>query len=135
MFIGSALDDHYYEIAKSTDLLFSGATVLTARVAFGQDNANLAYESHQWALEHVGEVSKGLNISCEYRTLPGYTIVDVPETETSYKKRNNLPEEVEAVKRIGYGSKVSYEPRGNMGNVYKGGVIKWQGQATFHPTK
>lgn len=26
MFIGSALDDHYYEITKSRDLVFSDAT-------------------------------------------------------------------------------------------------------------
>ena len=59
--------------------------VLTAWAAFGQDKAKLAYDSHQWALEHVGEVSKGLNISCEYRTLPAYTIVDFPETENCYE--------------------------------------------------
>ena len=109
--------------------------VLTACVVFGQDKAKLAYDSHQWALEHVGEVSKGLNINCEYRTLPGYTIVDVPETENSYEKRNNLHEEVEAVNKLGYGSRVSYKPRGEMGDLYKGGVIQWKDQATFHPTE
>ena len=59
--------------------------VLTAWVVFGQDKAKLAYDSHQWALEHVGEVSKGLNISCEYRTLPAYTMVNFPETENCYE--------------------------------------------------
>jgi len=109
--------------------------VLTARVAFGQDKARLAYNSHQWALEHVGDVSKGLKINCEYRTLLGYTIVDVPETESSYERRNDLPDEVEAMNKIGCGSKISYEPKGDMGDAYKGGVIQWNGQATFHPTK
>jgi len=67
--------------------------------------------------------------------LPGYVIVDVPETASNYEKRNDLPYEVEAVNKIGYGSRVSYEPKGEMGAVYKGGVIQWKDQATFHPTK
>lgn len=33
----------------------------------GRDGAKLAFESHQWALEHVGQVSKELGIECEYR--------------------------------------------------------------------
>ena len=33
----------------------------------GRDGAKLAFESHQWALNHVGEVAKELGIECEYR--------------------------------------------------------------------
>lgn len=49
--LASDLDDGYTEIASK----------------HGKDGAKLAYESHQWALNHVGEVAKELGIECEYR--------------------------------------------------------------------
>lgn len=49
--LASDLDDGYTEIAQK----------------HGKDGAKMAYESHQWAINHVGEVSKELGIECEYR--------------------------------------------------------------------
>jgi len=49
--LASDLDDGYLEIADK----------------HGKDGARLAYESHQWALNHVGEVANELGIECEYR--------------------------------------------------------------------
>jgi glycine/D-amino acid oxidase-like deaminating enzyme len=56
--LANALDDGYTNIAKK----------------HGNDGAKLAAESHWWALKRVGEVAKELQISCEYRRLPGYEI-------------------------------------------------------------
>lgn len=103
--------------------------------AFGEEKAKLSYDSHQWALERVGQISTKLGIDCEYRTLPAYVIVDVPVDDKQYKKLNDLEDEVAAVNRLGYGDRVQYTPTGKLGEAYEGGVIKWGAQATFHPTK
>lgn len=56
--LSNALDDGYVDIAKK----------------HGKDHARIAAESHTWALNRVGEISKQLNIDCEYRYLPDYEI-------------------------------------------------------------
>lgn len=40
----------------------------------GEDGVKSAAESHSWALDHIGEISKKLGIECEYRHLAGYRI-------------------------------------------------------------
>lgn len=54
--LASDLDDGYPGIAKK----------------HGDRGAKLAAESHQRALNRVGEISKKHGIECEYRQLPGY---------------------------------------------------------------
>jgi len=61
--LASDLDDGYPEIAKK----------------HGDKAAKLAAESHVWALNRVGEISKQLNIECEYRQLPGYDFSQYPK--------------------------------------------------------
>jgi glycine/D-amino acid oxidase-like deaminating enzyme len=56
--LANDLDDGYTEIAKK----------------HGDAGAKAAADSHTWALNRVGEISKQLGIECEYRQLPGYDI-------------------------------------------------------------
>lgn len=67
--LASALDDGYTLIAEK----------------HGDKGAVIAAESHNWAINHVGEVAKKLGIECEYRKLPGY--------EVSQYDRNKQPKE------------------------------------------
>jgi glycine/D-amino acid oxidase-like deaminating enzyme len=52
------LDDGYTEIAGK----------------HGETGAKAAADSHAWARDRVGEISKALGIECEYRRLPAYEI-------------------------------------------------------------
>lgn len=115
--LSSALDDNYYELIKT----------------FGEDGARKAFDSHQYALEHVGEVAAAEGIDCEYRTLPGYQIVEVPDSHPDYSSKNDLPQELEACKKLGIN--VNYNEKGSIGEAYTGAVLEWPKQATFHPTK
>lgn len=101
--------------------------------AFGEDGARKAFDSHQYALERVGEVAAAEGIECEYRQLPGHVIVQVPDTDASYGKKNDLPKEYEACKQLGIN--VSYVEKGRVGEAYTGAVLEFPKQATFHPTK
>lgn len=61
----------------------------------------MAVDSHTYAINRVGEISKELGIECEYRQLPGYDISqyekgqdghedDVQEFHEEVKKMNEL---------------------------------------------
>lgn len=102
-------------------------------VAFGEQGAKYAFESHQWALERVGTISRNEGIDCEYRILPGIMIVEVPDTDPKYSKKNDLPDEVEALKKLGIPHK--YYPNGSVGKAYTGAVLEFEQQGAFHPTK
>lgn len=41
---------------------------------FGEEKAKMAADSHKWAINHIGEVSKALQIDSEYRITQGYLI-------------------------------------------------------------
>jgi glycine/D-amino acid oxidase-like deaminating enzyme len=60
--LANALDDGYTNIAAK----------------HGQKGAKAAADSHTWALQRVGEISKELQIDCEYRMLPGYEVSQWP---------------------------------------------------------
>ncbi|RPA99868.1 FAD/NAD(P)-binding domain-containing protein [Choiromyces venosus 120613-1] len=115
--LSSALDDRYYELIKT----------------FGEDGARKAFESHQYALERVGDISKHEGIECEYRNIPGLVIVEVPDTDPSYAEKNDLPQEYEACKKLGVN--VNYIPNGKLGEAYTGAILEFPRQATYHPTK
>ncbi|KAF8541003.1 hypothetical protein BDD12DRAFT_908971 [Trichophaea hybrida] len=90
--LASELDDRFYELIK----------------VFGEDGAKKAFDSHQYALERVEEISKAEGIDCEYH-------------------------EVEALKKLGI--KHNYENKGKIGEAYTGAILEFPHQATFHPTK
>lgn len=120
--LASALDDHYTQLAKT----------------HGDKKAKLAAESHSWALDRVGEISKQLSIECEYRHLPGYEISQYPRSDPHHaEEMKELKSEAEKAKSLGLSTefKETFAIKGWDGKVdQRGGAIFFQ-QATFHPTK
>lgn len=123
--LASALDDGYVEIAKK----------------HGDEGAKLAAESHIWAQNRVGEISKELGIECEYRHLPGIQISQYPRGDPKHDEEVTQMKEEADYCRGKLGMDVEYKE----GYAVKG----WDGksdqrdaiifasstQATFHPTK
>ncbi|MCJ1384046.1 hypothetical protein MMC17_007162 [Xylographa soralifera] len=119
--LSSALDASYVDIAKK----------------HGKDAAKNAASSHQWALKHVGEVSKQLGIECEYKVIPDY---EISQYEKSHPKHEDdmkeIQEDLKMAKELGLA--VSYRPdyaiKGWDGKVDQRDVGIYEEQATFHPT-
>lgn len=103
--------------------------------AFGVEKAKLAYESQQYAVEHIGAVAKELNVECEYRKTPAQYIVHVSKTDPAYTKENDLKDEYEAMTQIGYPEIAKYEENGQIGEGYVGAILTLENAAAFHPTK
>jgi len=120
--LSSALDDSFVDIASK----------------HGNSGAKIAAESHQWAIKHVGEVSKKLGIECEYRIIPDY---EISQYETSHPKHaeelKEIQEDLKKAKDLGLA--VSFRPgyaiKGWTGKVDQRDVGVYEEQATFHPTK
>jgi glycine/D-amino acid oxidase-like deaminating enzyme len=122
--LASALDDGYTNIAKK----------------HGDEGAAMAADSHTWAINRVGEISKELGIECEYRTLPGYQI-------SQYDRRTHAKEHEDDVKslkeEVAKAKKLRMHAEYNEGYAVKGwdgapdqrDAAVFQGQGTFHPTK
>ncbi|PGH15033.1 hypothetical protein AJ79_02715 [Helicocarpus griseus UAMH5409] len=120
--LANALDDGYTEIAKK----------------HGIEGAKAAAESHSWALNQVGEVSKKLGIECEYRHLPGYEISQYPRGDKGHDEEvKSLKAEVERARSLGL--EVCYRDgfavKGWDGKVDQRDAAIFANQATFHPTK
>ncbi|KAI1312924.1 FAD dependent oxidoreductase [Xylaria venustula] len=120
--LASALDDLYHNIANK----------------HGKSGAKFAAESHQWALDRVGEIASELSIDCEYRHLPGYM---VPEHERGSKEYDDdiqeIKQNVEAARQSGLQAEFDAEltVKGWDGKPDQRGGAIFQNQATFHPTK
>lgn len=120
--LASALDDGFTNIAQK----------------HGQEGAKLAAQSHQWALRHVGEVSKKLGIECEYRQLPGYQISQYEKgTKEHDDEFKEMAEDAEKAKELGLAVSVKegYAVKGWDGKVDQRDAVIFEEQATFHPTK
>ncbi|KAK7900298.1 hypothetical protein LTR67_004044 [Exophiala xenobiotica] len=120
--LASDLDDGYTEIANK----------------FGKDGAKIAFESHDWAIKHIGEVVNELGIDCEYRQLHGYDISQYPKgTKEHDEDIKVIKDEVKLMQELGMDAKY----------VENATIKGWDGtpdqrdaaiigaQATFHPTK
>jgi glycine/D-amino acid oxidase-like deaminating enzyme/nitrite reductase/ring-hydroxylating ferredoxin subunit len=120
--LASDLDDGYPEIAKK----------------HGDKGAKIAAESHHWALNRVGEISKQLGIECEYRQLPGY---DFSQYEKGTKEHaddiKTLIEEGKKANELGLHTeyKEGFKLKGWNGSIDQSDAVVYSGQATFHPTK
>jgi len=120
--LASALDDGYTEIAKK----------------HGDDGAKRAADSHSWAIERVGEVSKELNIDCEYRKLPGYQVSQYERGDPKHNEEiEQLKQEVSKAKALGMNAefKEGFAVHGWDGKKDQRDAAVFAGQATFHPTK
>ncbi|EME45307.1 hypothetical protein DOTSEDRAFT_87689 [Dothistroma septosporum NZE10] len=122
--LASALDDGY--------TLISGK--------HGQEGAQIAANSHQWAINRVGDVSRKLGIDCEYRQLLGYKFSQydrVKQPQEYADENKGLKEEV--AKAQEFGLKVKYDADFKLGGwdgePDQRGAAIFHDQATFHPTK
>lgn len=120
--LASNLDDGYTAIASK----------------FGKDAAKKAAESHQWALEHVGDVSRELGIDCEYRMLKGYTVSQYLRGTKEHKKDvQSLMEECSLSRELGLDARFEegLKVQGWDGAIDQRDAAVFGRQATFHPTK
>lgn len=118
----SALDDGFTEIYKK----------------HGSEGAKMAADSHSWALRRVGEISKELNIECEYRHLAVYEISQYDREDGRHERDvEDLKEEVKTAKSLGM--QVEYQEglavHGWHGKPDQRDAAVFKDQATFHPTK
>ncbi|KAJ9664931.1 hypothetical protein H2201_004983 [Coniosporium apollinis] len=120
--LASALDDGYTEIAKK----------------HGDEGAKAAADSHQWALNRVGQISKQLGIECEYRHLPGYEISQYPRGHPKHAEEiAGLKEECEKARSLGLNAtyEEGFAVKGWDGQIDQRDALVFWDQATFHPTK
>jgi len=61
-------------------------------------------------------------------------IVQVPDTDESYKKYNDFSGEPAAYEEIGHSGAVELEENARLG-AYTGAMLKMPNQGKFHPTK
>lgn len=84
--LNNDLDDGFVDIAKK----------------FGESGAKIASESHGWARDHVGEISKKLGIECEYRKVPAYEFSQYPVGDPKHDEEiKELKEEAEMQRKLG----------------------------------
>ncbi|KAF2243990.1 FAD dependent oxidoreductase [Trematosphaeria pertusa] len=120
--LANDLDDGYTNIAKK----------------HGDSGAKMAAESHTWALNRVGELSKQLGIECEYRHLPGYDISQYPRDQSEHTEdMKELITDGEKAKELGIATeyKEGFAIKGWEGKIDQRDAVIYPGQATFHPTK
>ena len=120
--LSNALDDGYVKIERE----------------HGLQGAQMAAESHTWALERIGEICKATGIDCEYHRLPGYEISPYPRGHASYQTQvTRLQKEVELAKKLGLPARFQdgLPVSGWDGSPEPGDGVIFADQATFHPTK
>lgn len=104
----------------------------------GDKGAKAAAESHTWALNRVGEISKQLGIECEYRHLPAYDFSQYPKSSKDHESDMQiLVEEGMKAKELGISTeyKLGFKLKGWEGNIDQSDAVIYPQQATFHPTK
>ncbi|KAJ4364815.1 hypothetical protein N0V95_000659 [Ascochyta clinopodiicola] len=120
--LANDLDDGYTAIAKK----------------HGDKGAKAAAESHTWALNRVGEISKQLGIECEYRHLPGYDFSQYPKNDKNHAEdMKSIIEDGQKAKELGIATeyKEGFKLKGWEGTPDQSDAVIYQGQATFHPTQ
>jgi glycine/D-amino acid oxidase-like deaminating enzyme/nitrite reductase/ring-hydroxylating ferredoxin subunit len=120
--LANDLDDGYTAIAQK----------------HGDAGAKVAAESHTWALQRVGEISKKHGIECEYRILPGYDVSQYPKgTKEHEDDLKEIIEDAKKAKELGLKAeyKEGFAIRGWNGSIDQRDAVIYPEQATFHPTK
>jgi glycine/D-amino acid oxidase-like deaminating enzyme/nitrite reductase/ring-hydroxylating ferredoxin subunit len=120
--LANDLDDGYTAIAKK----------------HGDKGAKAAAESHTWALNRVGEISKQLGIECEYRHLPGYDFSQYPKDDKNHASdMQELIDDGKKAKELGIATEYreDFALKGWNGKPDQRDAVIYPGQATFHPTK
>ncbi|KAH7384692.1 FAD dependent oxidoreductase-like protein [Pyrenochaeta sp. MPI-SDFR-AT-0127] len=104
----------------------------------GDRGAKAAADSHHWALNRVGEISKQLGIECEYRQLPGYDFSQYPRGSKEHADDvKALIDEGRKAKELGLEAEYQegFLLKGWDASVDHRDAVIYSGQATFHPTK
>ncbi|OSS54491.1 hypothetical protein B5807_01046 [Epicoccum nigrum] len=120
--LSNDLDDGYTAIAKK----------------HGDKGAKAAAESHTWALNRVGEISKQLGIECEYRHLSGYDFSQYPKDDKNHASdMQELIYDGKKARELGIATEYreDFAPKGWSGKPDQRDAVIYPGQATFHPTK
>jgi len=120
--LSSGMDAGYVEIEKK----------------HGRAGAKAAAESHSWALNQIGEISKKLGIDCEYRHLPGYQISQYPKSDREHAdEMEELKEEIALTKELGLHTSIEegLAIKGWDGKIDQRDAAVFHKEATFHPTK
>jgi len=107
--LASALDDRYYYIEH----------------LFGEEKTRLAAQSHQEAIEWIGETVAQEHISCDYRKVDGYLFLHPSD------KPENLEKELVAAEKAGLDVDLVAPP----GIIDAGSAIRFRNQAQFHILK
>jgi glycine/D-amino acid oxidase-like deaminating enzyme len=104
----------------------------------GDKGAAVVFESHDWAIKRVGEISRELGIECEYRILPGYNVSQYPRGDKHHEEDiKMLKEDIALSKTYGMDAewKEGYAIKGWNGQVDQRDAAAYYNQGTFHPTK
>ncbi|KUI68572.1 Putative Rieske 2Fe-2S iron-sulfur protein YhfW [Cytospora mali] len=123
--LSSALDDEYVNIEKT----------------HGRQGAKAAAESHTWAIERVGQISRELGIDCEYHLLPAYRLSQFPKnsekTEDHAKDVESMKAEARLAKELGLHAEYreGLAIKGWQSKYDQRDALVFTEQAVFHPTK
>jgi glycine/D-amino acid oxidase-like deaminating enzyme/nitrite reductase/ring-hydroxylating ferredoxin subunit len=94
----------------------------------GPEGSRLARESHQAAIDAIGQVVREEGIDCDYQRLDGYLFL------AEEHPREYLMKELEAARRAGFSDAELLEDIPDA-PFRAGPTIRFPGQARFHPTK
>lgn len=104
----------------------------------GKDGAKIMAESHQYAIERVGQISKELGIECEYRLVKTYNISQYPHgTKDHDKEIDTMKEDTDAAVEAGLDASFSegFAIPGWDGRIDQRDAMVISNQGAFHPTK
>jgi glycine/D-amino acid oxidase-like deaminating enzyme/nitrite reductase/ring-hydroxylating ferredoxin subunit len=108
----NALDDRYYELEKM----------------LGEEFSRLCAESHTAAIDQIEAIVLQERIDCDFERLDGYLFLPPGGSVTELKR------ELEAIHRAGL-FEVERVDRIPLGEFNTDGVLRFPGQAQFHPLK
>ncbi len=110
--LASAFDDYYQTLEQ----------------IHGEEGARLVHDSHQAAIERIGEIAAAEGIDCDYERLDGYFFLAPDET------RDFLIREAEAARRAGHADVELLERIPGL-PFESGPALRFPRQGQFHPLK
>jgi glycine/D-amino acid oxidase-like deaminating enzyme/nitrite reductase/ring-hydroxylating ferredoxin subunit len=110
--LSSAMDDHYHELER----------------VHGEEGSRLTYQSHQAAIERIGEIAADEGIPCDYERLDGYLFLAPGDT------RQFLEDERDAAHRAGFHD-VELLERAPLPFFDTGPCLRFPRLAQFHPLR
>ncbi|HEX2094707.1 MAG TPA: FAD-dependent oxidoreductase [Longimicrobiaceae bacterium] len=94
----------------------------------GEEGARLVHDSHQTAIERIGEIASAEGIDCDYERVDGYWFLSPDQT------RDFLERELEAARRAGHHDAEIVEGVPGL-DFYRGPALRFPRQGQFHPLK